>query len=55
MIAKNFEFKKPLITETNLHQNQTDRDYQLWQETFNFCVREPTAICCASRFEERRA
>ncbi len=31
MISENLEPEKSLITETNLQQNQTDRDYQLWQ------------------------
>ncbi len=31
MIGENLEPEKPLITKTNLQQNQTDRDYHLWQ------------------------
>jgi len=32
MIGENLKLEKVSITETNLQQNQTDRDYQLWQE-----------------------
>jgi len=38
MIGENLELEKALITETNLQQNQTDHDYQLWQVVSKTCA-----------------
>jgi len=58
MIGENLKLEKALITETNLQQNQTDRDYQLWQVSKTFRLQEKpqniVAIHCPSSAQNRR-
>ena len=44
MIGENLKLEKALITETNLQQNQTDRDYQLWQVSLKNLTRQKVEV-----------